>query len=41
MERVELNLHTDMSKMKGFIEVKDYIKKSIRIWNDKYCNYRL
>ena len=29
MERVELNLHTEMTKMKGFIEVKDYIKKAI------------
>lgn len=29
MERVELNLHTDMTKMKGFIEVKDYIKKAL------------
>lgn len=29
MERVELNLHTDMSKMKGFIEIKHYIKKAL------------
>lgn len=29
MERVELNLHTNMSKMKGCIEIKDYIKKAI------------
>ena len=30
MERVELNLHTDMSKMNGFIEIKDYIKKVLQ-----------
>lgn len=29
MERVELNLHTNMSKMKGFIDIKDYIKKAL------------
>ncbi len=29
MERVELNLHTDMTKMKGFIEIKEYIKKAL------------
>lgn len=29
MERVELNLHTNMSKIKGFIEIKDYIEKAL------------
>ncbi len=29
MERVELSLHTNMTKMRGFIKIKDYIYKAL------------
>ena len=35
MERVELNLHTNMSKMKGFIEIKELVYKgAYKIYGD-------